>query len=129
MLLDNIPYFSLSATKADCEHILHDTMDQTICGWVEAGARHRTTQAQAQDDKGEVYMQGNSQVVQGLEEDQEMFRFLKIKFYSAGAARWINEYRRVVVRPATWPVSLAQNRELLFQPSSRASQTFQLGRK
>ena len=126
MLLDNIPYFSLSATKADCEQILHDTMDQTICGWVEAGARLLVL---AQDDKGEVYMQGNSQVVQGLEEDQEIFRFLKIKFYSAGAARWINEYRRVVVWPATWPVSLAQNRELLFQPSSRASQTFQLGRR
>ena len=50
---------------------LHDTMDQTICGWVERGERLLVL---AQDGKGEVYMQGNIQVVQGLEEDQEMFK-------------------------------------------------------
>ena len=107
MLLDNIPYFSLSATKADCEQILHDTMDQTICGWVERGERLLVL---AQDGKGEVYMQGNIQVVQGLEEDQEMFKPCR---------------NLPACCPAIWPVFSAQNTELLFQPSGRMSQTFQ----
>ena len=86
---------------------LHDTMDQTICGWVERGERLLVL---AQDGKGEVYMQGNIQVVQGLEEDQEMFKPCR---------------NLPACCPAIWPVFSAQNTELLFQPSGRMSQTFQ----
>ena len=67
-------------------------MDQTIQKWVEEG---KNLFVVAANEEGEVYTQGSSQVVEGVEEHREMSLFLKLKFEMAAVEGWRNEYRKV----------------------------------
>ena len=73
-------------------------MDQTIRKWVEEG---KNLFVVAENEEGEVYTQGSSQVVEGVEEHREMSLFLKLRFQMAALEGWRNEY--VKVENFTWP--------------------------
>jgi len=85
-------------------------MDQTIQKWVEEGNNLFVV---AENEEGEVYTQGSSQVVEGVEEHRDMSLFLKLRFQMAGVEGWKNEYLKLENFTFTFTYP---DRELLFQP-------------